>query len=350
VGRKPNGGHRPLPITTGRLAELVGGELIGEPNIEIAGVAPPNRARPGDLALLTSRQYLADLSETRASAVLVSTALAGMTSVDVPRIVVADPQLALLRTLQTLYPDPQPAWGVDATAQIGQGTRWGGRIAVGPYATVGRHVRCGDGCRIGPHAVVEDGVTLGAGCTVEAHAVVHAGVTLGARVRVRTGARVGGTGFGFAMTDQGVERVPQVGGCRVSDDVEIGANSTVDRGTLGDTEIGEGTKIDNLVQVAHNVRIGARCVVMAQVGIAGSVVVEDDVLLAGQAGLADHLRVGAGARVAAQSGIIGDIPAGATVSGYPARNHRSVLRQTAALERLTHIVGRLERLATDHDK
>ena len=124
---------------------------------------------------------------------------------------------------------------------------------------------------------------------------------------------------------------------------------TVDRGGLDDTTIGDGTKVDNLVQVAHNVRIGSRCIVMAQVGIAGSVTVEDDVLLAGQAGLADHLTVGAGARVAAQSGIIGDIPVGATVSGYPARNHRSVLRQTAALARLAPLANRLERLVKDHD-
>ena len=147
---------------------------------------------------------------------------------------------------------------------------------------------------------------------------------------------------------RGPERLPQLGRCEVADDVEIGANATVDRGTLGATRIGPGTKIDNLVHIAHNVRIGARCLIMAQVGIAGSVVVEDDVVRAGQAGLADHLTVHRGARVAAQSGIIGDIAAGATVSGYPARRHRDVLRQAAALRRLTPLVQRLERIA-HHD-
>lgn len=349
MGRKALGAQRPLPTTTGRLAALVDGDLIGEPDIALAGVAPPDRARPGDLAFLASRRYLPCLKDTRASAVLLARDLRNEASVDVPQIVVTDPQHALMQVLKVFYPDRSPQWGVHPSARIGRGTRWGVRIGIGPHATVGRNVRCGNDCWIGPHAVVEDDAALGPGCVIEAHAVVHVGTVLGARVRVRTGARVGGTGFGFASTAAGLDRVPQVGGCRIGDDVEIGANTTVDRGTLAETEVGDGTKIDNLVQIAHNVRIGRRCIVMAQVGVAGSVVVGDEALLAGQAGLADHLTVGAGARIAAQSGVIGDIPAGATVSGYPARDHRSVLRQTATLERLVRIVSRLERLADRND-
>jgi UDP-3-O-[3-hydroxymyristoyl] glucosamine N-acyltransferase len=167
-------------------------------------------------------------------------------------------------------------------------------------------------------------------------------------VVVKPGARIGTDGFGWVDLDGTRRRVPHVGTCRVGDDVEIGANSTVDRGSLGATVIGNGTKIDNLVHIGHNVRIGARCVIMAQVGIAGTTTLEDDVVIAGQAGLAGQLRVGRGARLAAQSGVIGDIPAGATVSGYPARDHRSVLRQTAALARLTPLVTPLERLVGPH--
>jgi UDP-3-O-[3-hydroxymyristoyl] glucosamine N-acyltransferase len=166
---------------------------------------------------------------------------------------------------------------------------------------------------------------------------------------VKPGARIGTPGFAWVGAGTRRMHLRHVGPCRIGDDVEIGANATVDRGSVGATVIGNGTKIDNLVHVAHNVRIGAGCVIMAQVGIAGSTIVEDDVLIAGQAGLAGQLRVGRAARLAAQSGIIGDIPAGATVSGYPARDHRTVLRHTAAVARLAPLVTILERLAHDYD-
>jgi UDP-3-O-[3-hydroxymyristoyl] glucosamine N-acyltransferase len=178
--------------------------------------------------------------------------------------------------------------------------------------------------------------------------VIHAGATLGHRVTVRPGARVGGSGFAFVTGPRGYERLKHVGRCVIGNDVEIGANATVDRGSVGDTVIGEGTKIDNLVQLAHNVRVGRHCLILAQAGVAGSTVIEDDVVVAGQAGLAGHLTVGRGARVAAQAGVIGDVPAGAAVSGYPARSHREVLRQAAALRRMTPLVRRLEELTTDH--
>jgi UDP-3-O-[3-hydroxymyristoyl] glucosamine N-acyltransferase len=169
-------------------------------------------------------------------------------------------------------------------------------------------------------------------------------------VRLEAGARVGLDGFAFEATPAGPARIPHLGTCHIGDDVEIGANSTVDRGSVGTTRIGAGTKLDNLVHVGHNVRIGARCLVMAQTGMAGAVTVGDDVMIAGQAGLADHLSVGDRARIAAQSGVIGDVPPGAVVSGYPARDHRQVLRQTAALRRLTPLVPTLERLARNHDR
>ncbi len=315
----------------------------------LAGVAPLERAGPGELAFLVSPRYRPYLAGTAAGAVLLSPAYRRESPGAATRIVVEDPARAMARILHALFPEAPPRWGVDPSARIGRGTRWTGRIAVGAGATLGRNVRLGDGCVVGDHAVLEDDVAVGSACRIEAHAVVHSGSVLGDRVLVRAGARVGGKGFGFTRIDGGHQPIPQVGRCVIGDDVEVGANTTVDRGSLDDTVIGPGTKIDNLVQVAHNVRVGARCVIMAQVGIAGSSVVEDDVALAGQAGLADHLRVGRGARVAAQSGVIGDIPPGATVSGYPARNHRAVLRQTAALARLAPLVDTLERMISRDD-
>lgn len=338
-----------MALTAAEVARLVHGELIGRGEVRLAGVAPLDRAGPCELALLASPRYLQDVRASGAGALLVTPDFRGVVAGPATRIVVHSAQRALRLVLEALYPDPEPEWGVHPTARLGRGVRWEGRVAVGPHAVVGADARFGAACVIGAHTAVGDGVRLGERCRVEHHAVLFPGTTLGARVVIHAGARVGGEGFGFATAgDSGTARLRHIGRCLVGDDVEVGANTTIDRGSIGDTVVGAGTKIDNLVQIAHNVRIGSRCMVMAQVGIAGSTIVEDDVILAGQAGLAGHLTVHRGARVAAQGGVIGDIPPGVTVSGYPARSHRDVLRQAAALRRLSPLVGRLERLAA-HD-
>jgi UDP-3-O-[3-hydroxymyristoyl] glucosamine N-acyltransferase len=193
-------------------------------------------------------------------------------------------------------------------------------------------------------------VVIGAGAVVGDDCHLHAGVTLypgtrlGDRVRVHAGARLGSDGFGYVFRDGAHEKIPHVGRCIVESDVEIGANTTIDRGSIDDTVIGAGTKIDNLVHVAHNVRIGRLCLLMAQVGIAGSVHVEDGAILAGQAGISGHLTIGGGARIAAQAGVFGSVPAGETWSGYPARPHREALRAQAALFKLPSLIRELERL------
>jgi UDP-3-O-[3-hydroxymyristoyl] glucosamine N-acyltransferase len=335
-------------LTAGAIAGLVGGDLIGDPAIPIAGAASLEEAGPGDLTFVIHRSHHAALARSRAAAVCLPPQLQDLPGGPATRILVPDPRAAILRVLAALEPPATVPWGVHATARLGARTRWLGRIGIGAGAVVGTDVTFGHDCRVGPAAVVGDGAVLGDGCIVEAHALVAPATTLGNRTRVKTGARVGMDGFAWMTEARGHRRIPHHGPCRVGSDVEIGANATVDRGSLGATEIGDGTRIDNLVHVAHNVRIGERCLIMAQVGIAGTTTIGDDVLIGGQAGLAGQLQVGARARLAAQSGVIGDVPAAATVSGYPARDHRTVLRQTAALARLTPLLPTLERMTRDH--
>ena len=335
-------------LTAGALAALVGGELTGDPEMPVAGVASLDEAGPGDVSFLASAGYVPQLQASRAGVVLLPPRFRDVPGGPLTRIVVGDPRLAVAQALRALTPEPSPEWGVHPTARIGRGTRWEGRIAVAAGAVLGEVVRLGRDCRVGSGAVIGDRTVLGDGCRVDAQTVIAPDTVLGNRVVLRPGARVGQEGFAWAGSGTERRRVPHRGACQLDDDVEIGANATVDRGSLGRTVLGAGTKLDNLVHVAHNVRIGARCLILAQVGIAGTTTIGDDVMIGGQAGLAGQLRVGDRAQLAAQSGVIGDIPAGATVSGYPARDHRAVLRQSAALARLAPLVSTLERLVDTH--
>jgi UDP-3-O-[3-hydroxymyristoyl] glucosamine N-acyltransferase len=322
--------------------------LIGDGGTIVDGVASLDRAEPNHLSILSSAKYAPMMATTRAGVVLVDPefrdAAGGGT-----RIIVKQPGEKLLAVLSRLYPQGSPPPGVASTARVGKGARIGEGVSIGEYAIIGANARLGDGTSIGALTVVGDGVTIGDGSRLWSGVTIYAGTTIGARTFIHSGARIGSDGFGYVFRDGAHRKIPHVGRCIIGDDVEIGANTTIDRGSIGDTVVGNGTKIDNLVQIGHNVRIGEKCLVMAQVGVAGSVTVGDGAILAGQAGISGHLSIGAGARLAAQAGVFGDVPPGETWSGYPARPHREALRASAALFKLAGMMRRLEKLLGDSD-
>ncbi len=333
-------------VTAREIAALTGGRLVGDGTVQVVAIAPLDRAGPGDLSFLASPKYLPYFQRSRAAVVLCKEDLATAAGGPAVRIVVPDAHTALLAVLPVLYPVPVWVPGVHATAVIGRGTEWQDPVAIGPLVVLGRDVRLGRNVRLGAGCVLGDGVRVGDDVELYPHVTCYSGTTLGDRVVVHAGAVLGSDGFGYVPGKGGglPRKIPQVGRCIIGDDVEIGANTTVDRGSIDDTVIGPGTKIDNLVQVAHNVRIGARCLIAALVGIAGSTHIGDDVFLAGQAGVVDHVTIGSRVRATVQAGVIGDVPEGVTVSGYPARPHREFLRGQAALYRLAKIVDDLEAL------
>jgi UDP-3-O-[3-hydroxymyristoyl] glucosamine N-acyltransferase len=332
------------PQSAADIAALVEGRLVGDGAARVASVAPLDRAGPDDISFLASGKYLAAFTASRAGAVLV-TAEHETTPGPAVRIVVTDPHKAMLRVVHALYPPATLPAGVHATAHIGTGARLGDGTAIGAHAVVGAGARLGARVIVMESCVIGAGVAIGDAAVLYPHVVCYPGTSIGARAILHAGVRLGVDGFGYSQSAQGThEKIPHVGRCIIGDDVEIGANSTVDRGSVDDTVIGDGTKIDNLVHVGHNCRIGKRCLIMAQVGLAGSARVEDDVILAGQAGIGGHITVGTRARIGAQSGVIGDVDAGATVSGFPARAHRDVMRAAAALHRLAAIVDEIEAL------
>jgi UDP-3-O-[3-hydroxymyristoyl] glucosamine N-acyltransferase len=331
-------------ITAGVVSELVSGQLRGDADVIVSGVAPLHRAGPEHVSFLASSRYVAAAERATAGVLLVAPDLADTPSAARATIIVERPYEAVLRLLPRFYSAPAPVPGIHATARIGRGAKLGAGISIEEYAVVGAAAEIGDGVWIGPHAVVGDGVRVGRDTTLYAHSTLYSGSEVGERVIVQSGARVGSDGFGYVFAGGEHQRIEHVGRCIIGDDVEIGANTTIDRGSIDDTVVGAGTKIDNLVQIGHNVKIGRLCLVMAQVGIAGSAQIEDGVILAGQAGINGHIVIGADARIAAQAGVFGDVPAGESWSGYPARPHRESLRASAALERLSRIIARLERL------
>jgi UDP-3-O-[3-hydroxymyristoyl] glucosamine N-acyltransferase len=338
------GGGGGFALTAAAIAEDVGGRLVGNPAIIVDGVAPLDRASERDLSFLGATKYASMFASSSAGVVLISPELAESPGRAAARVVVDRPQEALLSLLPRFHRPPRTEAGVHSTSVIGPGARLGQNVAVGPYAIIGECAVVGEGTVIGPHCVIGAGVEIGASCQLYSAVTVYSGSLIADRVTIHAGARIGSDGFGYVQRDGAHLKIPHVGRCIIERDVEIGANTTIDRGSIDDTVVGAGTKVDNLVQIAHNVRIGRACLIMAQVGIAGSVRVEDGAMLLGQVGVSGHHTVGKGARLAAQAGVFGDIPAGETWSGYPARPHKESLRAQAALFKLPGLLRRIERL------
>jgi UDP-3-O-[3-hydroxymyristoyl] glucosamine N-acyltransferase len=344
LGSESTSGEGVRTLTASDIAEIVGGTVNGDAEAEVRALAPLDRATESDLSFLANARYAGMYERTRAGTVLIAPEFAELETTAAARIVVEKPHDAMLTVLPKLYRAPRREPGVHATARLGRGVSLGEEVTIGPYAVIGDGAVVGDRSWVDSHSVIGAGVVIGPDVRIFPGVTLYSGTTLGSRVWVHAGARLGSDGFGYVFRNGAHDKIPHIGRCIVEDDVEIGANTTIDRGSFDDTVIGAGTKIDNLVHVAHNVRIGRLCLIMAQVGIAGSARVGDGVVLAGQAGLAGHIRIGDRARLAAQAGAFGNIPAGETWSGYPARPHRQSLRASAALLKLADMIKKLERM------
>lgn len=323
------------PFPLAELARIAGAELAGEadPAAVVTDVAPLDAAGPEHLSFLDNRRYVEAFAASRAGACLVHPDLAARAPRGMALLVTRKPYKGYALCAQAFYPPVTADSGVssgahvDPTAQLGAGTTVSAGAVVQAGAIVGAR------CRIEPNAVVGRNVVIGDDCVVGACAsLTHC--VVGSRVVIYPGARIGQDGFGFAMDAAGHVRIPQLGRVLIEDDVEVGANVTIDRGAGPDTIIGRGCMIDNLVQIGHNVQLGPGCVIVAQSGISGSTKLDHHVVLAAQAGITGHLTIGAGARIAAQSGVMRDVAPGAEVGGSPAVPMRQYLRQAATLGRL----------------
>ncbi|MDB4907977.1 MAG: UDP-3-O-[3-hydroxymyristoyl] glucosamine N-acyltransferase [Gemmatimonadetes bacterium] len=339
------GGEGAGALTAARIATIVGGSLVGDGQVEISGVNSLDRARGHEVSFCTLPKFGAMLEATKAGVVLLSPQMADAPAADArARVVVEKPQEALLMLLPLLYPPSPPEPGVHASATIGRGAVLGDAVQVGPNVVIGAGATIGARTRLDANVVIGERVTVGEDCILFPGVVVYPACVLGDRVRLHAGVRIGADGFGYVFRNGQHQKVPQVGRAIIESDVEVGANSTIDRGSVGDTVIGAGSKLDNLVHIAHNVRMGRLCIIVAQVGISGSVTLGDGVIVGGQAAVVGHVKLGENCRVAGQSGVFGDVPAGETWSGYPARPHRESLRAQAALWKLTPLVRRITEL------
>lgn len=325
------------PFTLSDLERLTGAKLVGTEEIPcvLKDVAPLETAGPEDLSFLDNVRYKDAFSRTRAGAVFVTPALADLAPPGVRLLATTTPYRAYALAAQAFYPRdyvPQQTQ-ISSGAFVYEQASLGIGCVVEAGAVIDRGATIGAGTRIGANAVIGRNVEIGADCDIGANASLSH-CLIGAHVRIYPGARIGQDGFGFAIDPSGHVKVPQLGRVLIGDGVEIGANSCIDRGAGPDTVICDGTWIDNLVQIGHNVKIGRGCVIVAQAGVSGSTVLEDFVVLAGQAGIAGHLRVGKGARIGAQAGIMRDVPAGAEIMGSPGMPARHFMRQIAWLGRM----------------
>jgi UDP-3-O-[3-hydroxymyristoyl] glucosamine N-acyltransferase len=329
-----------MPFTAAEIAKQIRGEVIGDGSVVLTSFAPADRAKPGDLTFAENEDYFGRAEQSAASAIIVDAAF------DSKKVLIRVPsaRIAFARVLALFFPEPVLPTGIHPSAIVSPSAK------IHPTAHVGPHCVVHDRVRIGARSALQGGNYVGADSQIGEdvslfpHVTLYPRTEIGNRVRIHSGAVIGSDGFGYVQ-DGGVHvKVPQIGNVIIRDDVEIGANVTIDRGALGPTMIGKGTKIDNLVQIAHNVAIGEYCLVIAQVGIAGSTKLGDYVIVAGQAGIAGHLKIGSRVSVAAQSGVMNNIPDGEKWLGAPAQPDRQTKRQMIAIQHLPELLRRVSEL------
>jgi UDP-3-O-[3-hydroxymyristoyl] glucosamine N-acyltransferase len=330
-----------MPFTAAEIAAHLGGEVVGDASIILTGFAPASGAVQGDLTFAENEKYFLHAEQSAAAAILVDGQFSSSQKV---LIRVTNARIAFAKVLPLFFPEPPFAPGIHASAAAAPSARIDPTAHIGPFCVIGENAR------IGAHAVLESGNRVGADCQLGSevrlfpNVVLYPRTRVGNRVRIHAGAVIGSDGFGYVFDQGNHRKVPQVGHVILGDDVEIGANVTIDRGALGPTVIGKGTKIDSLVQIGHNVVIGDHCIVISQTGIAGSTRLGNFVTLAGQVGLAGHLKIGDRVTIAAQSGVMHDIGDGQKWFGSPAQPDRQIKRQLLALQKLPELLRRVAEL------
>lgn len=329
-------------FTVKAIADRLGARVYGLDDVVVTGAASVSDAATGDIVLAENSKYWDAALKSAASAVV---ATADEPCGEKPVIHVENPREAFTEILRMLAPERRAEKpGIDPSAYVGNRLVCGDGVSIGYCCRVGDDVTIGEGTILHPFVYVGDGVKVGANSILHPGVVVYPGCELGSRVTVHAGTVIGADGFGYIPVGNELCKVPQIGKVVIEDDVEIGANTTIDRAKTGETRIGCGTKVDNLVQIAHNVKTGRSCVIVAQAGIAGSAELGNGVVIAGQAGLKDHVAIGHGATLAARAGAIGDVPVGAVYSGFPARPHREQLRTQAMISKLPEMQKTIEEL------
>ena len=327
--------------TLKELAELIGGTVVGDGDVEIHRVAGIDSAKPGEITFLANPKYLPLLQSTKASAVMV---MPGVDAPGVPLLVCPNPYLAFAKVLTALHVAKPEYRGIMEGAYVDPEAKIADGVTIYPGCVIGKNVSVGSGTTLYPGVLLYDNVTVGEDCLIHAGTVVRERCRIGNRVIVQPKAVIGSDGFGFAPDGSSYFKIPQVGIVVIEDDVEIGANCCLDRAALGETRIGRGTKLDNLVQIAHNVKIGADSIIVAQVGIAGSTEIGKHCTLGGQVGVAGPIKVGDNTMVGAQSGISGNVAGGEVVSGTPAIPHRDWLKAATSFSKLPEMRKEIKRL------
>jgi UDP-3-O-[3-hydroxymyristoyl] glucosamine N-acyltransferase len=332
-------------ITIEKICEIIGADVPpNAENVKITGLADIENAGAGDLTFISNPKYKHFLASTKADAVIHGK------DTPVPETVISlaveDPYFAFFKMLE-FFNTRTPkdiAQGIHPSAVIDSEALIGENVSIGACASIGPGVKIGNGTTIGPGSAILKNTIIGQNCILYPNVTVMDGVKIGDRVILHSGVVIGSDGFGFVPHGGGLHKIPQIGTVVLGDDVEIGSNSCIDRAAFGETVVGNGTKIDNLVQLGHNVRIGQYTVIASQAGISGSTTVGSGVKIGGQAGFAGHLDIGSGSSIGAQAGVTKDVPGGETVSGYPAKNHMKAMRLEAALRSLPYLIKKVKKL------